>query len=130
MTLYLPPRLYGFSQPCFLAARPYCLDQMPDHRCRRVCESLQSSRADKQQGEWCVSPTPGKLFTTCRRTCLQGDEWEEKWGEWWASLGRANKWADKWGKDGGSVWHEKWGEDYDGEGGCIKYTDRVRQGRC
>ena len=76
------------------------------------------------------------MSTTSRKTvhhlrcrpCLQGDEWEEKWGEWWASLGRANKWADKWGKDGGSVWHEKWGEDYDGEGGCIKYTDKVRQG--
>ena len=26
------------------------------------------------------------------------------------------------------MWHEKWGEDYDGEGGCIKYTDKVRQG--
>ena len=32
---------------------------------------------------------------------MQGDEWEEKWGEWWASMGRANKWAkdfrvDRW----------------------------------
>ena len=56
---------------------------------------------------------------------MQGDEWEEKWGEWWASLGRANKWAEKWAKDGTNVWHEKWGEEYDGEGGCVKYTDKV-----
>ena len=77
-----------------------------------------------------MSTIPGRLSATFHRPCLQGDEWEEKWGEWWASLGRANKWADKWGKDGGSVWHEKWGEDYDGEGGCIKYTDRVRHGLC
>ncbi len=74
-----------------------------------------------------MSTTPRMPLTSRQRPCLQGDEWEEKWGEWWASLGRANKWADKWGKDGGSVWHEKWGEDYDGEGGCIKYTDKVRQ---
>ena len=77
-----------------------------------------------------MSTNPRKLSTSSPRPCLQGDEWEEKWGEWWASLGRANKWADKWGKDGGSVWHEKWGEDYDGEGGCIKYTDKVRPGLC
>lgn len=56
---------------------------------------------------------------------VQGDEWEEKWGEWWASLGRANKWAEKWAKDGTNVWHEKWGEEYDGQGGCVKYTDKV-----
>ena len=59
---------------------------------------------------------------------MQGDEWEEKWGEWWASLGRANKWAEKWAKDGTNVWHEKWGEEYDGEGGCVKYTDKVPAG--
>jgi hypothetical protein len=29
------------------------------------------------------------------------------------------------------VWHERWGEDYDGQGGCVKYTDKVREGlRC
>lgn len=66
--------------------------------------------------------TVGEIVNT-----LQGDEWEEKWGEWWASLGRANKWADKWAKDGNNVWHEKWGEEYDGEGGCVKFTDKVTQ---
>ncbi len=40
-------------------------------------------------------------------------------------MGRANKWADKWAKDGTNVWHEKWGEEYDGEGGCVKFTDKV-----
>ena len=42
-------------------------------------------------------------------------------------MGRANKWADKWAKDGNNVWHEKWGEEYDGEGGCVKFTDKVKQ---
>ena len=42
-------------------------------------------------------------------------------------MGRANKWADKWAKDGTNVWHEKWGEEYDGEGGCVKFTDKVGQ---
>ena len=42
-------------------------------------------------------------------------------------MGRANKWADKWAKDGNNVWHEKWGEEYDGEGGCVKFTDKVEQ---
>jgi hypothetical protein len=56
---------------------------------------------------------------------LQGDEWEEKWGEHYAASGEANKYADKWGKDGPNVWHERWGEDYDGRGGCTKYTDKV-----
>lgn len=40
-------------------------------------------------------------------------------------MGRANKWADKWAKSGTNVWHEKWGEEYDGEGGCVKFTDKV-----
>ena len=40
-------------------------------------------------------------------------------------MGRANKWAEKWAKDGTNVWHEKWGEEYDGEGGCVKFTDKV-----
>ena len=56
---------------------------------------------------------------------LQGDEWEEKWGEQYWNLGRANKFADKWGREGTNVWHERWGEDYDGSGGCFKYTDKV-----
>ena len=56
---------------------------------------------------------------------LQGDEWEEKWGEQYWNLGRANKYADKWGREGTNVWHERWGEDYDGSGGCFKYTDKV-----
>ncbi len=55
----------------------------------------------------------------------QGDEWEEKWGEQYWNLGRANKYADKWGREGTNVWHERWGEDYDGSGGCFKYTDKV-----
>ncbi len=56
----------------------------------------------------------------------QGDEWEEKWGEHYWSMGKANKYADKWGKEGINVWHERWGEDYDGVGGCTKWTDKVR----
>lgn len=24
------------------------------------------------------------------------------------------------------MWHERWGEDYDGDGGCVKYTDKAR----
>ena len=56
---------------------------------------------------------------------IQGDEWEEKWGEQYWNLGRANKYADKWGREGTNVWHERWGEDYDGSGGCFKYTDKV-----
>ncbi len=56
---------------------------------------------------------------------MQGEEWEERWGEQYWSLGRANKFADKWGKEGNNVWHERWGEDYDGDGGCVKYTDKV-----
>ena len=47
---------------------------------------------------------------------LQGNEWEEKWGEKYWSAGRAEKWADKWGREGGDIWHEKWGESYDGAG--------------
>ncbi len=58
---------------------------------------------------------------------MQGEEWEERWGEQYWSLGRANKYADKWGKEGNNVWHERWGEDYDGDGGCVKYTDKARQ---
>ena len=57
---------------------------------------------------------------------LQGDEWEEKWGEHYWSKGKAQKWADKWGKEGSNVWHEKWGEDYPpGGDACFKYTDKV-----
>ena len=25
---------------------------------------------------------------------------------------------------GDDVWHERWGEDYNGQGGCVKYTDK------
>ena len=57
---------------------------------------------------------------------MQGDEWEEKWGEHYWSKGRAHKWADKWGKDGPNVWHERWGEDYPGDDACFKYTDKAR----
>lgn len=57
---------------------------------------------------------------------MQGEEWEEKWGERYWSMGKANKYADKWGKEGANVWHERWGEDYDGSGGCVKYTDKVQ----
>ena len=57
---------------------------------------------------------------------LQGDEWEEKWGEHYWSKGKAHKWADKWAKDGVNVWHERWGEDYaGGSDKCVKYTDKV-----
>ena len=28
-------------------------------------------------------------------------------------------------QEGGQVWHERWGEDYDGEEGCVKWTDKV-----
>jgi len=44
----------------------------------------------------------------------QGDEWEEKWGEYYHSSGHIAKSADKWGKSGANVWHERWGEQYDG----------------
>ena len=42
-----------------------------------------------------------------------GDEWEEKWGEFYGAWGRVNKYADKWAKQGVNVWHEKWGESCD-----------------
>ena len=29
-----------------------------------------------------------------------GEEWEEKWGEFYSGSGHINKWADKWGKAG------------------------------
>lgn len=32
---------------------------------------------------------------------LQGDEWEEKWGEHYHDSGKVAKYADKWGKAGG-----------------------------
>ena len=32
--------------------------------------------------------------------CLQGDEWEEKWGEHYHDSGKVAKYADKWGKAG------------------------------
>jgi hypothetical protein len=57
------------------------------------------------------------------QTC-QGDEWEEKWGEYYHAAGRVDKWADKWGKQGPNVWHERWGEDYDGAGAVVKWTDK------
>ena len=56
---------------------------------------------------------------------MQGDEWEEKWGEHYLSKGKAKKWADKWGKEGGNIWHERWGEDYPESDSCVKYTDKV-----
>ena len=60
------------------------------------------------------------------KTLLQGEEWEEKWGEHYWSKGKAQKWADKWGKEGSNVWHEKWGEDYaQGGDACLKYTDKA-----
>ena len=31
-------------------------------------------------------------------------------------------------QEGGQVWHERWGEDYDGEEGCVKWTDKVHTG--
>jgi hypothetical protein len=34
---------------------------------------------------------------------LQGDEWEEKWGEHYHVSGKVAKFADKWGKTGESV---------------------------
>ncbi len=57
----------------------------------------------------------------------QGDEWEEKWSEYYHSAGHVSKWADKWGKQGPNVWHERWGEDYDPSNGgdaCVKWTDK------
>jgi hypothetical protein len=54
----------------------------------------------------------------------QGDEWEEKWGEYYHAGGKVDKWADKWGKQGPNVWHERWGEDYDGAGAVVKWTDK------
>lgn len=57
---------------------------------------------------------------------LQGDEWEEKWGEHYRAGGHTSKFADKWARDGPETWHERWGEDYDGNGGCVKWTDKVR----
>jgi hypothetical protein len=65
---------------------------------------------------------PGSLEMTVERQAHKwaadgtGDEWEEKWGEYYTSEGKVAKWADKWGKAGPNVWHEKWGEDY--QGGC------------
>lgn len=57
---------------------------------------------------------------------VQGDQWEEKWGEHYWSKGKAQKWADKWGKEGTNVWHERWGEDYPpGGDACFKYTDKA-----
>lgn len=32
-----------------------------------------------------------------------GEEWEEKWGEFYSGSGAVNKWADKWGKRGSDV---------------------------
>ncbi len=64
--------------------------------------------------------------TQQRDAAAQGDEWEEKWGEHYWSMGKAHKYADKWGKEGVNVWHERWGEDYDGVGGCTKWTDKAR----
>jgi hypothetical protein len=31
---------------------------------------------------------------------VQGDEWEEKWGEHYHNSGKVAKYADKWGKAG------------------------------
>ena len=56
---------------------------------------------------------------------VQGDEWEERWGEHYRRKGQASKFADKWAREKGQVWHERWGEDYDGEEGCVKWTDKV-----
>ena len=47
------------------------------------------------------------LILAASRRELQGDEWEEKWGERYWSAGRADKWADKWAREGGDVWHDK-----------------------
>jgi hypothetical protein len=55
---------------------------------------------------------------------LQGDEWEEKWGEHYHAGGKVAKFADKWGKTGPNVWHERWGEDYDTGVACVKWTDK------
>jgi hypothetical protein len=56
---------------------------------------------------------------------LQGDEWDEKWGEHYHASGKVAKFADKWGKTGPNVWHERWGEDYDSGGdACVKWTDK------
>lgn len=38
---------------------------------------------------------------------VQGDEWEEKWGEHYHDSGKVAKYADKWGKAGA---HIDWGE--------------------
>ena len=88
--------------------------------CVQVREILVSDRSVKIQ-------TSISWFHFCSDTLahVQGDEWEEKWGERYGSAGWANKYADKWAKDGPNVWHERWGEDYDGGGGCVKYTDKV-----
>ena len=32
-----------------------------------------------------------------------GEQWEEKWGEFYAATGNINKWAEKWGKRGADV---------------------------
>ena len=60
---------------------------------------------------------------------MQGDQWEEQWGESYRRRGQAAKYADKWAQEGGQLWHERWGEDYDGEEGCVKWTDKVCSGR-
>ncbi|EIE19758.1 hypothetical protein COCSUDRAFT_19282 [Coccomyxa subellipsoidea C-169] len=77
---------------------------------------------DQTNGEPIVERSAHKWACDGKVRC----EWEERWGEQYWSLGRANKYADKWGKEGNNVWHERWGEDYDGDGGC--WAERLLEG--
>jgi hypothetical protein len=50
-------------------------------------------------GEPCVERSAHKWA----KDELKGDQWEEKWGEFYAATGNINKWAEKWGKSGADV---------------------------
>lgn len=42
-------------------------------------------------------------LVVCVSVRVQGDEWEEKWGEHYHVSGKVAKYADKWGKAGEGV---------------------------
>jgi hypothetical protein len=52
-----------------------------------------------ESGEPCVERSAHKWASDS----AAGEEWEERWGEWYAAAGEVNKWAEKWGKRGGDV---------------------------
>ena len=78
------------------------LECQPPHQLCTVCSSKPASSCQ----ELCYQAACAKvcLHLGAQSACvLQGEQWEERWGEHYRRRGQASKWADKWSQVGNQV---------------------------